>query len=361
MNRLNGVEKNDSKCKEIATEAKLFYDNYLNRDSILDYIQNLIVKIKPHVGNCMYPHTRPMDAIIRYEKSILNILPHDESDIKYEEKSIFKNNTGVIDLALWNNKKIIVKTTHDEVKQKEHVHEYFIQQVFISKIKKTKYSKYFNNVLSISKDYSRILVDYVEGKTMITYLKSSDFNIDDFVSIIRQLKEVLQYCYSNFGYIHFDLTPWNIIICKKDGIIYPVMIDYGKSRVKYNGIYHGTVSIIDSNKKGYDILTIISTSIPIILSTYQDDYCVNKLIHLTKHIKRFRSAYQLKTYFRSRQSIDTLLHQTSNDHDYECESNIWMTIYILYMINQYVTATKNIIPFTKGMFFLIFYFNRKYR
>ena len=38
----------------------------------------------------MYPHTRPMDAIIRYEKSISNIT-RDESDIKYmEEKSILK-------------------------------------------------------------------------------------------------------------------------------------------------------------------------------------------------------------------------------------------------------------------------------
>ncbi len=46
IEKIQWCRDNDEKCKEISQEALKFYQTYLSRESILDYMQNLMVKLK---------------------------------------------------------------------------------------------------------------------------------------------------------------------------------------------------------------------------------------------------------------------------------------------------------------------------
>jgi len=45
ISQIEWCRKNDKKCEEIASNAKNFYDKYLSKDGILDYLQSLFIKL----------------------------------------------------------------------------------------------------------------------------------------------------------------------------------------------------------------------------------------------------------------------------------------------------------------------------
>ena len=51
LEKIKWCRENDSKCKEIARNARDFYDQYLNKNSILDYLQKVLCELKKHVFN----------------------------------------------------------------------------------------------------------------------------------------------------------------------------------------------------------------------------------------------------------------------------------------------------------------------
>ena len=114
-----------------------------------------------------------------------------------------------------------------------------------------------------------------------------------------QIMLILEIALEKYGFVHNDLTPWNIIICKSDGAevynvpykgkyrikssYYPVMIDYEKSHVIYNGLHFGKVNMFNLSTI-QDTLTILSTSVYNICNKSFNNETVCNIISLSNFI-----------------------------------------------------------------------------
>jgi hypothetical protein len=138
----------------------------------------------------------------------------------------------------------------------------------------------------------------------MNWLKSSQYNFKDFLSILVQLNLALSVAQNYIGFIHYDLYPWNVMVQSSNNTKYytdkegkqaftyflnfqttdqarkqnvvtikqpnvvPVMIDYGKSRAivyepKYGTIDHGFANLYQHNSI-IDSLTILYGSLNVL-------------------------------------------------------------------------------------------------
>ena len=56
FDRIRWCRNHDSECQEIAENAKSFYQEFLCRDRVLDYLQNTLVEVKQCTGKYFYPN-----------------------------------------------------------------------------------------------------------------------------------------------------------------------------------------------------------------------------------------------------------------------------------------------------------------
>ena len=70
--------KNDEKCKEIANNALKFYEKYLKKDGIFDYLQKLFIDVKKNMGKYYYNDIKPIN--IQLINEYKNIFPNEKSE-----------------------------------------------------------------------------------------------------------------------------------------------------------------------------------------------------------------------------------------------------------------------------------------
>ena len=105
---------------------------------------------------------------------------------------------------------------------------------------------------------------------------SKNFNFYEFLNIILQLCLALQVAQQRCCFVHYDLTPWNIILkyLKEPQYIHyiingkvirirvciiPVIIDYGKSHMIHNNIHHGFIKPYNFSTS-FDIISLFITT-----------------------------------------------------------------------------------------------------
>ena len=117
-------------------------------------------------------------------------------------------------------------------------------------------------------------MEYINGYTFEKWIKSDKFNMTDYLFILIQISLSLQFAQQYCGFVHYDLTPWNIVIQEikvpvtfdyilAHNKVYqiktkyiPVIIDYGKSHVIYKNIHYGFVNMYKISTI-QDILSIL--------------------------------------------------------------------------------------------------------
>ena len=72
FDQIKWCKDNDSKCEEISRNAKIFYDTYLSKQGILDYLQYLFFRIKKSNGIYFYNSVKVEDLIITKQLNTLN-------------------------------------------------------------------------------------------------------------------------------------------------------------------------------------------------------------------------------------------------------------------------------------------------
>ncbi len=359
IEKIQWCRDNDEKCKEISQEALKFYQTYLSRESILDYMQNLMVKLKlsfptneivygtdplliqnsvqskylfdmmnnsinpisPFLTPYLIPKPIPIYNILGtslrgsygWSKGYSMFLKHmfkptipkekDKDNLKEngnqnegelnegelnEESRVFTENQqendwemkrstinlkGVFEKRLFENKKstvdlysisgsnVVKKSTSDAQGMIEHINEAFISDTCINNLLKIipnfAWSFAFEKSLNENgTEQCTLLNEYIEGETFSTSIKnkmsylgfSSGKPFKNVLEVLFQIILSIQFAQEQCGFIHNDLTPWNIIIqTLKEPItiqyplfsgIYkiitkhvPVIIDYGKSHV----------------------------------------------------------------------------------------------------------------------------------
>ena len=143
------------------------------------------------------------------------------------------------------------------------------------------------------KEYTEnVVTEYIEGVTFAKYINDG-CSVDDIIFVLMQLASALLVAQNRCGFIHWDLTPQNVMIkdlgspkefnyvVDHNKVItlktryLPIIINYGKSHIVHDNIHHGHVNPYKTSNI-QDIFTIIITSISQILSThrrfYRDDY-----------------------------------------------------------------------------------------
>uniref|UniRef100_A0A6C0CZL9 Protein kinase domain-containing protein n=1 Tax=viral metagenome TaxID=1070528 RepID=A0A6C0CZL9_9ZZZZ len=350
VEKIKWCRENDAKCKKIAENAKEFHAKYLQKDGVLDYMQRILVDIQTNASSYLYNSIAPIDNQIMCEyntictnypatqKTVMDIntIPmtngrtygllksieylvnfvNKNSDFEIvateDKDEIFRNKLGVIRKFNLANYTFAVKTTSSTQKRKEHIHETFISLHCLNKL-----SRYIPNFAYIFGFYEKgdtinVITEYIGGITMYDYIKSDKFCLQEYILIIIQLALAIKVAQIKCGFIHYDLTPWNIIIQKiqnpvhfdyainhdqiyriKTNII-PVIIDFGKSHVIYNNEHHGFINMYKSSSI-QDIVTLVVTSLTQILG---EKHLNLTDIHTVLNISNFltNTQYQRKTF-----------------------------------------------------------------
>jgi hypothetical protein len=351
LEKIQWCRDNDETCKKISEQALMFSKKYLTRDSIMDYMQTLIVKLKntfqskeetygndpliaqndvqlKYLYDVMKNSVKPEGSSISYTipkpASIYNIFGYtlgvgrgsfgwskgyglflknmfrpitgrlNESPLESSveeggvweklvrssinlkgvfDRQIFQNKKGTVDLYNIGGFPVVKKSSEDEQGMLEHVNEAFISNECLNDLLKTipnfAMSFVFEKTISdMGNVQCTLLNEYIFGETLSLATKNKfslypregttvgekqtslqcPKSMKNMLEVLLQIMLSLQFAQEQCGFIHNDLTPWNVIIqVLKDPItiqyplasgVYkiitkhvPVIIDYGKSHI----------------------------------------------------------------------------------------------------------------------------------
>lgn len=330
--KIRWCREHDKECEQIALNAKKFYDTYLTKNGILDYLQYMMFSIKKSTGTYFYNTVKIDDIIKDMEKEIIekefkeNKDIDDIKDIKdisfpfYERdyyareglgillrKLSFSDSANLSDVSniheskdtltqkktLTKNLSILLKNLKNKSRSSQLVNEGFCGLTEINKL--CKELPHFRYTYSYDNDNEILLTEYLDGMTLKDYMLNEKFTMKKMLNIFTMLTLALAVAQERCGFVHYDLYPWNIIILntKKQRIVYqvnelifeietdiiPVMIDYGRSHIIKDGVHYGNCSVD-----------------PFKTSRYQDIFCmvVSCIYEFTQIPKNFIIPTDLK-------------------------------------------------------------------
>lgn len=405
IEKIKWCRENDETCREISVNAKKFYTKYLRKDGLLDYLQKLFVTIKKETGTYLYNNKTPLQIqnifeskfnFLKYPKNsktfldinkihnrnysnlraiewIINMLIKNGkfTNILKNKTNIFENKNVHVNKYNISGIDICMKETQDKIKIKENIHEKFIGKNSINNL-----LKYVPNFVYIFGDIdNKIITECVEGITFGVWLTSNKFNLRDYIFILLQLSLALEIAQRKYGFVHYDLTPWNIVIQELEkpvefdymidsNNIYrvntkliPIIIDYGKSHMVYTtknnlSLHSGYINMFTISTI-QDIISILITSVNTIIKRplYKNDiYLLLNIMNFLANTKYRKHPFKFKgpkgisdiQFFTTRQKSYTKLIN-SNKHELENLSPINFFIYLLKIskINFPIKNTKN--------------------
>lgn len=391
--KIKWCKNNDDKCKEIALNAKKFYDTYLGKKGILDYMQKLIIDLKNEIGVYLYNYISPLDNQIKNEYNEIieesKVFPKSKKNISsissipfsgrshsilqglqwiinmINSESLFENNIRFVDNIFQNklgivrhfdlaNFSLAIKTTSDSQKIKEHIHETFVGINGINKI--LKHIPNFAYIFGLYKNQNtyNVITEYIYGETFDKYISSEYFRFEDYLSILLQICLALEVAQKTCCLVHNDLTPWNIVlqysetpiqveyvienkIYKFNSTIIPVIIDYGKSHFVHDNKKYGFINMYKFSTI-QDILTIFATSIfQIINLNYISKNDLNNVVKLANFISGttyrrnvFNNSYDVTSFFKIAKKYSKLI----SENKYELENKTPMDFFN-YIVNNF--------------------------
>lgn len=397
VDQIKWCRSNDSKCEEIVTNAQKFFNTYLQRNGILDYMQKTLIDLKDEMGVYLYnnedildlqikkdeldsftydyppinkginniniiPNVGRNNAILRAMQWIFNmVLDKDNLETIANKDSMYieiKNKLSTI--SKWNlaNFDFIIKSTTDKQKIVEHIHDAYVGINAINEL--TKLIPNFAYTFAYYQNYDKVnvIVEYIYGETLFDYIKSTNFKFDEYLLILIQICLALEVAQNKCGLVHYDLTPWNIILQRleepinvdyiveynkilrvKTSII-PVIIDFGKSQVIVNEEYHGLLNIFQFSS-AQDIITLLIKSIDQILSTHTLEksdfsnlmYLANFLTGNNYRKDKFTKAASIRTFMKKAGKYSCLIYD--NKYDLHKLTPMDLVKYIYKLNNNY--------------------------
>lgn len=351
--KVRWCRENDDLCRQIAKNALDFYNTYLSKEALYDYMQKVLVETKKTTGSYLYnslvtsefsQYTYEEDTPVeetsdKYYKVFAYGLPPSErcysllegiklfmDNINYQQryknlkfvKSISNKDSKRLDLYNFAGEDICVIKSGDAF---EMMYEKFIGIKGVNNLLKyiPNFCYTFGSINEeilrnpdSEKDNFSVILEYIDGITFEDYLKSPQFNFKTYVWILMQLSLALQIAQDKIGFVSYDLYPWNIMLKKisrsydyiislqeiyrLETDIVPIIIDYGNSSFIYNGKHYGNPKIQQFRKSPVqDILTIILSSLKIIINNKSigtDD--IKNIVKLSNYISNTKYTKYIK-------------------------------------------------------------------
>lgn len=310
VEKIEWCRNNDDKCKQIAVNARAFYVQYLQKDGALDYLQKLITDLKNQSGVYLYNTETPLHRQIRLETEIgsvypitaktvadINTIPRQSRSFgilkglewvinMINDKSVFssvakkgevilENKTVTVQKYTLAGFSFVVKSTTDKDQEMENIHEAYVGTNSINEV--VKYTPNFSYVFG-KYTKSTVIVENIFGISFHDWIHSDRFNMKDYIFILIQISMALEVAQKQVGFVHWDLTPLNIMIqmmptpidfdymidektvYRVNTRIIPVIIQYGKSHVIHNNEHHGFINMYKVSTI-QDVLSLLITSL----------------------------------------------------------------------------------------------------
>lgn len=407
IDQIKWCRNNDRKCKQIAINARNFYNTYLSYNGVLDFMQKTLVELKQKIGIYLYNTISPLDLEIKKEfkglkelsypstdkgvndisempimgrsfgllkgvEWIINMLISKNSFLSKttEERMIFRNKLGIIRKINLSTFPLVVKTTEDYKKRKEHIHEAFVGIKSINDL--TNFIPNFVYIFGLYQEGNsfNLISEYIQGETLDMYIESNNFLFSEFILIILQICLALHMAQNMCCLVHNDLMPWNIIIQRfpmfmnvdylinnekvyrvRTNVI-PVIIDYGKSHVVVDKKHHGFINMFKVSV-GHDMFTLITSSVKKIIEKKRLDRndlsslfkLVNFLSNTQLREEEFRNIKDLKDFLDTYTKYSNLI--STDKFEIETKSPLDWFNYIQNNINNYrnyISSVKEYIP-----------------
>lgn len=292
IEKIRWCKENDSKCKKIAQNSCEFSKKYLTKDGILDYLQKVLYELKKATGVYLYNSISLRELQEEKEKELLSKLKtHTPTKqiVLFPEQTRSYNFLKGIEMCIdekYTEKKEIFSSKSTTVSKYEIGGRYFVEkksdknmthEAFVTLYGTNKLLQYVPNfayTFSYKKDL--LVSEYIEGMTLTEYIHSDEFKMKDYLLIIVQIALAIGIAQEKCGFIHYDLSPWNIIVKKEKTIVdyvldkkvyrvstdlVPVIIDMERAHVIYEDYHYGSSISLFGRNTVQDILTLLSMSI----------------------------------------------------------------------------------------------------
>ena len=265
-------------CYSICLEAHKFYNTYICKAGIFDYLQFVLNSISLQSGSYRY-NKSPLDIQTCLQRSLLFI-----PDIRIPivtERILHKNTNSEVSVVSLDGELYAYKKCHTIL------HEAFIGLNCINTIIDYGIPNFVRTIGLINGE-SGLLLEYVESMTLKEYILSGEFVFQDYLQILIQVCLALYQVQLLSLFTHNDLYPWNILIQKlpvSREIIYRTsnvdytahlkintkllvnIIDYGKSQGVVNSrhgmLYHNQGCLRTSSIQ--DVMCLLISSMFFIL------------------------------------------------------------------------------------------------
>ena len=365
IDMIKWCKMNDDKCVEIVKNAKLFYKKYLSKDGVFNYLQSLLFNLKNRMGSYTYCESF-LDRQLRIEKELYinkrSNLPlgkilmlnlercynrykaiswmRFEKELKFKSE-IMKTKLSTISEYEVQGIKFVLKMSQDTKRIKENIHETFIGINETNELlKQIPNFVYIFNSISLPDNSVGVIMEKIEGVSMMNWISSRYFNMKDYYLILKQISLSLQVAQKSCGFVHYDLFPWNIMIqilnepktyeyvISHDKVIsikthiIPILIDYGKSHVIHKGNHYGFINMFKTSTV-HDILTILMSSVNQIMKEKtlhrRDEFELITLINFISNTKfcknTFISYRQVRTFLNENCSFSNLIYSDKHELD----------------------------------------------
>ena len=312
IEKIRWCKENNNECKKIAENALKFYNKYLTKKGILDYLQKIIIQVKKKVGNIKYNSNLICDVSFNNQKKEIQ----DEIKVNFEEMSVLYKNPNT---TIFKEGNVLIKCSKNE---REIVNGGFIGYKCINSV--TNLIPNFIKTYSFSNN--TIKMEEIQGIIFRDWIEKNPLKLEDFGFILAQLSLALQLAQEKCLFHHRDLFPWNIIIKKvkepikisyelKEGIfevytdLFPVLIDYGRSKAEYNDIYFGYDGIFNYYPF-QDCFTILTSSINDILKNLPKGSRneITKIIELSRIFYPSKNLGDLRSFVNQHKKYNEIVY-----------------------------------------------------
>lgn len=372
--KIKWCKAHPDECAAIASNARRFYEEKLSKAAILDYWRDLLCALQGVVGKIRFPpkdmfafqEALEKEALSVEKKILLNDrlfpptitaadadmtrvhprtfqvflhrLDPDALTRQIEEAPVWKQSRNVaIRRIVVAGRALCVKTPNNVV-EKDILHECFIGQVGVNKLA--------NACPMIAFQHGRwgnhIVEDFVEGETLEKFLcaQKPDQVCGALKLILCQVSLLLHHAQSEFGFLHYDLYPWNIIVREnREGTTftfpvcgtqkafsfrppyYPVLIDFGKSHIVYKNMHFANVSPFQLNLHQDALSILISSLFTVVQNHKLPPKDVPELIRIVNYVGKTRYAQhrvfdnmaQVKQFLRLKKKFSNMLSDDKSE------------------------------------------------
>lgn len=387
LDQIQWCQSHDEECRQIAMNARAFYERYLTEDGILEYLKTVLIELKQHTGDYQY-HISPSDLLtsaiqIPPLPDQLDPIPISSDSVPFVFHPSMKMRTYEGLQALEWYIRQSPKSFHTNLITNRHsvLNVYTVRDVKIlakEPIEKVSSSTeamigmYCINPLlriiphfSYTFDYSgkNVYTEYFEGAiTLFDYLRMDSFDMKEFCLILTQIAFALDIAQRKCLFMHYDLYPWNILLIESqrpmdylinpsglDSVMVqskytPIMIDYGKSNGVIEGRYYGHAHLFQFSTI-HDILCLLVSSLHVLLNNRtlnkKELYMIFKLSEFFSNTgytdyKTFQTMKELKQFLMVQKRYSNML----DSKKYELETKTPMD-FIRYLQSHHLIQLQN--------------------